>query len=97
MIQTSSYITSVSSNTKILPGINTIMYSQDMNNNNTNKRKNLVSNINIYFNDYLKKKIFFIQQEPLASVQDAQLLLSIGSSTEKPKKLHPKFRPVNKI
>jgi uncharacterized Zn-finger protein len=72
MIQTSSYITSVSSNTKILPGINTIMYSQDMNNNNTNKRKNL---------------------EPLASVQDAQLLLSIGSSTEKPKKLHPKFRP----
>lgn len=48
MIQTSSYITSVSSNTKILPGINTIMYSQDMNNNNTNKRKNLVSNMNIY-------------------------------------------------
>jgi len=50
MIQTSSCITSVSSNTNSLPGINTIMYSQDMNNNtNNNKRKDLVSNTNVIF------------------------------------------------
>jgi uncharacterized Zn-finger protein len=73
MIQSSFSITSANTNTKSLPGIDTIIYSQDMmNNNNNNKRK---------------------QPESSTNIQDAELLLSIGSSTEKPRKLHPKFRP----
>ncbi|CAF1471895.1 unnamed protein product [Adineta ricciae] len=33
------------------------------------------------------------EMNPSASVQDAELLLSIRSTSEKPRKLHPKFRP----
>jgi hypothetical protein len=33
----------------------------------------------------------------MANVRDAELLLAIGSSTPKPRKLHPKFRPVSPL
>ncbi len=51
MIQASSCIVSVSLKMKSLPEINTIIYSQDTNNN---KRKEPVSNMNISFYNYLK-------------------------------------------
>jgi len=73
MIQTLSCIASISSKTNTkesLPGINTMIYSQEMNNNNTK-----------------------IEPELSVNIQDAELLLSIRSSNEKPRKLHPKFRP----
>jgi uncharacterized Zn-finger protein len=62
-------------------------------NSTTNTKEKILPEINTikYSYDMISNK----RKEPEApvNVQDAELLLSISSTTSKPRKLHPKFRP----
>ncbi|UJR37503.1 hypothetical protein I4U23_030205 [Adineta vaga] len=85
MIQLSSSISSLSfkTNTKqvekvLLPEITSVLQSLQNNSNRTYNNEMNTSQIGT---------------APIVTVQDAELLLSLSSSVQKPKKLHPKFRP----